>query len=88
MTAPADMELNGIAGHLTVDGKPRADGKTDDPMGALAWVANLASEHGRPLKKDMIVITGSVLATLAIQPGEEFSFTLDGVGETHMKLGA
>jgi 2-keto-4-pentenoate hydratase len=88
VSAPADMELNGIAGRLMVNGKPRAEGRTDDPMGALAWVANLASEHGRPLKKGMIVITGSVLATLAIQPGEEFSFVLDGVGETQMKLSA
>jgi 2-keto-4-pentenoate hydratase len=84
---PAEMELNGLQGRLTVNGEPRAEGKTDDPMGALAWVANLAAEHGRPLKKGMIVITGSVLATLPIEIGEDFHFTLDGAGETRMKMG-
>ena len=82
--APADMELNGLQGRLTVNGELPFEGKTDDPMGALAWVANLACEHGRPLKKGMVVITGSVLATLAIKPGEDFHFVLDGVGETRM----
>lgn len=85
---PADMELNGLQGRLTVNGALRDEGKTDDPMGALAWVANLACEHGQPLRQGMVVITGSVLATLAIAPGEEFHFALDGVGETHMTLGA
>jgi 2-keto-4-pentenoate hydratase len=83
---PVDMELDGLAGRLTVNGAPRAEGKTDDPMGALAWVANLACEHGAPLKKGMVVITGSVLATLAIEPGDDFHFTLDGVGDTRMTL--
>ena len=86
MSPPADMELNGLQGRLTVNGELRDEGRTDDPMGALAWVANLAAEHGRPLKKDMIVITGSVLATLPIFPGEEFLFEIDGVGETRMTL--
>lgn len=85
---PADMDLNGLAGRLSVNGEPRAEGHTDDPMGALAWVANLAAEHGRPLLKDMVVITGSVLATLAIHPGEAFHFEIDGVGDARMALKA
>lgn len=83
---PADMELDGLHSRLMVNGVLRDEGKTDDPMGALAWVANLASEHGDPLRQGMIVITGSVVATLPIQPGEEFHFTLDGVGETRVTL--
>ena len=84
--APAEMELNGVQGRLTVNGSVRDEGKTDDPMGALAWVANLAAEHGDPLRQGMVVITGSVVATLPIKPGEEFHFTLDGIGETRMTL--
>ena len=69
---------------LKRNGKEKATGKTDDPMGALAWVANLAAEHGRPMTAGMVVITGSVLATVDIAPGERLDFTLDGVGETSM----
>jgi len=86
-SAPVDMDLNGLQGRLTVNGAIRDEGKTDDPMGALAWVANLAAEHGDPLRQGMVVITGSVVATFVIQPGEELHFTLDGIGETRMTLG-
>lgn len=85
---PPDMDLDGLQGRLTVNGELPFEGKTDDPMGALAWVANLACEHGRPLKKDMVVITGSVMATLAIKPGEDFHFVIEGVGEARMKFDA
>jgi hypothetical protein len=55
---------------LKRNGKPEATGKTDDPMGALAWLANLAVERGRPMTAGMVVITGSVVATVDIAPGE------------------
>jgi 2-keto-4-pentenoate hydratase len=81
---PAGLDLNGIAGRLNRNGKEAAAGKTDDPMGALAWVANLAADHGRPMTAGMVVITGSVLATVDIAAGERLDFALDGVGETSM----
>jgi 2-keto-4-pentenoate hydratase len=81
---PAGSDLNGIAGRLLSNGTEKATGKTDDPMGALAWVANLAAERGRPMTAGMVVITGSVLATVDIAAGERLDFTLNGVGETSM----
>jgi 2-keto-4-pentenoate hydratase len=81
---PPGLDLNGIAGRLKRNGKEEAAGKTDDPMGALAWLANLAAERGRPMTAGMVVITGSVVTTVDIAPGERLDFTLDGVGETSM----
>jgi 2-keto-4-pentenoate hydratase len=81
---PAGSDLNGIRGVLRRNGKEEASGKTDDPMGALAWLANLAIERGRPMTAGMVVITGSVLATVDIAPGERLDFALDGIGETSM----
>ena len=77
-------ELNGILGSLAIDGKPHQSGRTDDPMGALAWVANLACERSRPLKQGMVVITGSVIATLPIDVGQNFEFDLEGIGSVTM----
>ena len=37
-------------------------------MGALAWVANLAADRGRPMTAGMVVITGSVITTVDIAP--------------------
>lgn len=76
---PASLELNGLAGRLTTPAGKR-EGRTDDPMSALAWCANLAADRGRPLEAGQVVITGSVIPTLPIAPGETFTFELEGLG--------
>jgi 2-keto-4-pentenoate hydratase len=81
---PPAGDLNGIMGRLMIDGKEARSGRTDDPMGALAWVANLAVERNRPMTKGMVVITGSVIPTLPIAPGQQFTFTLEGIGSASM----
>lgn len=73
------LDLNGLQGHLKT-GSGEHSGKTDDPMGALAWVANLAALRGLPLAAGQVVITGSLIPTLPIAAGETFSFTIDGIG--------
>lgn len=86
ITVKSDMELNGLAGHLSINGEPKDDGPTDDPMGALAWIANLAVSRRRPLRAGMVVITGSVVATLGIAPGDQFRFEIEGIGSTELTL--
>lgn len=83
---PADLDLNGLPGRLTVNGADRGAGRTDDPMGALAWIANLAADRGRPLEAGMVVITGSVLPTIPVAPGETLVFTLEGLGSTELAV--
>lgn len=81
---PAGMNLDGIQGALRRNGKAEALGKTDDPMGALAWLANLAVERGRPIRSGMIVITGSLVTTVDIAPGERLDFAIEGIGDVTM----
>jgi 2-keto-4-pentenoate hydratase len=81
----AGQTLDGLAGALSINGKPAHAGKTDDPLGALAWVANLAIERGRPMTKGMVVITGSVIPTLPINAGDHFRFELAGLGAVEMR---
>ncbi|MGI9409768.1 MAG: fumarylacetoacetate hydrolase family protein, partial [Hyphomicrobiaceae bacterium] len=85
---PAEMELNGLNGRLSVNGKERAEGPTDNPMGALAWLANLAVHRNRPMTSGMVVITGSVVATLPIEPGDHFVFELNEIGRSELRLTA
>ncbi|MFM9943351.1 MAG: 2-keto-4-pentenoate hydratase [Hyphomicrobiaceae bacterium] len=80
---PASKELNGLVGRLTMASGTR-EGRTDDPMGALAWIVNLAADRGRPLAAGQIVITGSVIPTLPIAAGETFKFELEGIGRIEM----
>ena len=81
---PAGSDLNGVTGRLRRNGKEELAGKTDDPMGALAWVANLAADRGRPMTAGMVVITGSVIPTLPIAGGDRFVFRLDGLGSVEV----
>lgn len=76
---PASLELNGLAGKLKNNTGEHA-GKTDDPMGALAWIANLAASRGKPLTAGQVVITGSLIPTLPIAVGETFDFEIEGIG--------
>lgn len=82
----ADLDLDGLKGLLRTAAGPR-EGMTDDPMGALAWVANLAADRGRPLDAGQVVITGSCIPTLPIAIGETFRFEIAGIGAVEMTGG-
>jgi 2-keto-4-pentenoate hydratase len=79
VVVPPTLDLDGLVGRLTTPSGVR-EGRTDDPMGALAWCANLAADRGRPLEAGQVVITGSVIPTLPIARGETFAFDLEGLG--------
>ena len=85
VAVPPSMELNGLKGRLSIEGAGKSadvrEGLTDDPMGALAWVANLAADRGRPLEAGQVVITGSVIATFSVAAGDTIRFALQGLGE-------
>lgn len=78
--------LVGIFGRLTMNGKAVGEGRAEDPCATLAWLANLLAERGRGLKAGMVVITGSLIATVSIAPGERAVFTVDGLGEVAMDV--
>jgi 2-keto-4-pentenoate hydratase len=80
----ADLDLDGIAGALSSNGRPLSTGKTDDPLGALAWLANQAAERGRAMTAGMVVITGSVIPTVDIAAGQRLDFAIEGIGEASL----
>ncbi len=78
--------LVGIAGRLTLDGKTVGEGRAEDPAAPLAWLANLLAERGRGLTAGMVVITGSLIATVSIAPGQRAVFSVEGLGEVAMEV--
>jgi 2-keto-4-pentenoate hydratase len=80
----AVSDLVGIFGRLTMNGKTIGEGRAEDPCATLAWLANHVAERGRSLKAGMVVITGSVIVTVSIAPGERAVFAVDGLGEVVM----
>ncbi len=78
--------LVGVMGRLTMDGKQVGEGAAEDPGATLAWLANHLAERGRDLKAGMVVITGSVIATMSIVGGQRAVFAVDGLGEVAMDV--
>ena len=79
-------DLVGISGRLTLDGKQVGEGAAEDPCATLAWLANHVAERGRDLKTGMIVITGSLIVTVSIAPGQRAVFTVEGLGDVVMEV--
>ena len=77
---------------LTWNGEKAEDSVTGAAMGSpmisLAWLANLAAERGWPMRKDMIVITGSTLATKHLKPGDHAAYTIEGMGTVEVRIRA
>jgi len=79
-------EIIGVTGRQTLNGKPIGEGKSEDPFATLAWLANLLAERKRDLKAGMVVITGSLIPTFSISPGDRCVFTVDGLGECVLEI--
>ncbi|HEX6979771.1 MAG TPA: fumarylacetoacetate hydrolase family protein [Alphaproteobacteria bacterium] len=81
-----DIDPGRLHGRLEINGRPVSEGDADDPLGALAWLANLVAARGRPIRRDMVVITGSLVATVSVAPGDTAVFTVDGLGSVRLEL--
>ncbi len=78
--------LVGVTGRLTMDGKTIGEGAAEDPGATLVWLANHLAKRGRDLKAGMVVITGSVIATVSIASGQRAVFAVGGLGEVAMDV--
>jgi 2-keto-4-pentenoate hydratase len=84
------IDLVAATGNMTINGQPAGEGKGGDvlghPLEALAWLANNLAERGQSLKKDMIVMTGSIVSTKFLNKGDEVGFVIDTLGEVKLTV--
>jgi 2-keto-4-pentenoate hydratase len=76
----------GVKGRQALNGEPAGEGTAENPYATLAWLANLMAKRKLDLKRGMVVITGSVVPTFSISPGDRAVFTVDGLGEVVMDV--
>ena len=79
--------LDALQGRLEIGDRPALTGKADGPLTALAWVATLIAARAGGLRRGMIVMTGSLIPTTTVRPGETARFTVDGLGDTRLTVG-
>ncbi|WP_051243446.1 2-keto-4-pentenoate hydratase [Thalassobaculum salexigens] len=57
-----------------------------NPLTALAWVANLLAEQGRPLRAGHWVMTGSTVKTRYPKAGDRAVYTVEGLGSVEVEV--
>jgi 2-keto-4-pentenoate hydratase len=77
-------------GALTVNGKVAASAPANAGMGdcfnVLAWLANRLARDGKPLRKDMLVMTGSIVAAYFPGAGETLGGEIADMGTISLQV--
>ena len=81
---PAGSDLNGIARPPQAQRQGGADRQDRRSHGCAGLGRQPRRRRGPPMTAGMVVITGSVVPTVDIAPGERLDFALEGVGEASM----
>ena len=85
VTAWRDVDLAAAEGTMAINGEPVGAGTGADVMGhpfeALTWLANHAAASGRSLAAGDVVLTGSVVETKWVEPGDTVHVAIEGLGE-------
>ena len=79
------LDLAALRGTMTINDAEVGSGVGADVMGhpfeALAWLANHAAATGRPLAEGDVVLTGSIVETNWVQPGDYVRVAIESLGE-------
>src|SRR5277367_3502572 len=78
------LDLAMATSRLTINGTEIGSGKGSDVMGnplnALSWLADKLAADGRPLKRGMVVMTGSMVPIQFPNPGDHAVVEVSGLG--------
>lgn len=84
------LDLGAARGVATINGQVVGEGRGADAMGhpfnAVAWIADHLAAHGRGLLRGDVVITGSLVTTKFVKPGDRVRFAVDGLGEVELRV--
>jgi 2-keto-4-pentenoate hydratase len=84
------IDLAAVRGVAKINGKTVGEGRGADALGhpfeALAWMCNHLAGLGRGLLRGEFVITGSLITTKTVKPGDFVEFALDGFGEVELRV--
>lgn len=85
-----EMDLAAIRGEVRINGKVAGEGRGRDVLGhpfdALTWCLNTRLAQGQIVRKGMVVMTGSMIATKFVSARDHFRFVVDGLGEVEVNL--
>jgi 2-keto-4-pentenoate hydratase len=84
------LDLAAIKGVLTMNGAVAGEGHGRDVLGhpfeALTWLTNTVAAQGKGMRKGMVVMTGTMIATKFVKPGDKLSFAVEGLGAVSVDI--
>jgi 2-keto-4-pentenoate hydratase len=84
------IDLAAARGVMLINGTVVGEGHGRDVMGhpfeALLWLVNMLAQRGKSLTQGMIVMTGSIVATKFVNPGDTVGLSVDGLGEAQLSV--
>ena len=84
------VDLEAARGVMRINGTVVGEGYGRDvmghPMEALLWLVNLLAQQGKSLTQGMIVMTGSMVATKFVNPGDTVGLSVDGLSEVQLSV--
>ena len=84
------IDLGAVRGVATINGQVVGEGRGADALGhpfnAVAWVADHLAAHGRGLLRGNVVITGSLVASKFLNPGDVVRFSVEALGEVELRV--
>jgi 2-keto-4-pentenoate hydratase len=51
-----------------------------DPLRTLAWLGTVLQEHGQPLRRGDVVLSGALAPRVHVEAGDRFTASVDGLG--------
>ncbi|MGD8790751.1 MAG: fumarylacetoacetate hydrolase family protein, partial [Burkholderiales bacterium] len=84
------LDLANLHGEVTINGESVGEGYGRDvlghPLEALRWLVNTIAAHSKDLRKGMVVMTGTMIATKFVKPGDRLVFSVDGLGTVSISV--
>jgi len=85
-----ELDLAALKGRMEINGEVVGEGVGGDALGhpfePLAWLANNLNARGGQLNAGDVVMTGSIVATKWLKPGDRMATIIDELGEARLEL--
>ena len=84
------LDLGAVRGAAFINGNKVGEGRGADAMGhpldAVAWLADHLASFGRGLLRGDVVITGSIVTTKTVAPGDLVRFEVEELGAVELRV--
>ncbi|MFT5389866.1 MAG: 2-keto-4-pentenoate hydratase [Gammaproteobacteria bacterium] len=90
--APAGIDLRREGMTMTHNGKPAGSGTgvevLGDPINSVIFIANKLAEYGHGLRAGMILMTGSIVASIPLAAGDDVDVEFTQLGAVRVRMAA